>query len=46
MFQLLQKSGNDFLAVHTADIVSVAPVLVPVYTDVYEMDYVFGGCDR
>lgn len=40
--QLLQEAGDDIPSVHTSDLVSVAPVLVSVFADVYEVDHVFG----
>lgn len=38
--QLLQEAGDDIIAVHTADIVPIASVLVPLFADVYEVDHV------
>lgn len=44
--QLLQEAGDDISSVLTADLVSVALVLVPMFADVFEVDYVFGYCER
>lgn len=39
--QLFQETRDDIAAVCTSNTVSVAVVLVPLYLDVYEVDYVF-----
>lgn len=44
--QLLQEAGDDIPAVHTADTVPTAFVLVSLFADVYEVDHVFGCCGR
>lgn len=40
IFQFLQKTGDDIPAVHTADSVSAASILVSMYIDVHEVGHV------
>lgn len=44
--QLLQEAGDDIPSVCTADSISVAAVLVSLFTDVYKVDQVFSYCGR